>query len=133
MRVSRRWPAVDVPLRPARDGRDRDPARALAREAERLTGRLPDRWPLIALDERGERLDSPGFAAMLRRYEEGGVPGVAFAVGSDLGLAAPVRDRADRVLSLGPMTLPHVLARIVLWEQLYRAVDILRGGSYHRA
>ena len=132
-RISRRWPAEDIVLRPAQGGRDRDRAGALAREAEQLARRLPGRWPVVALDERGEAPDSPGFAAMLERYETAAVPGVAFVVGSDLGLSPAVLERADRRLSLGPMTLPHALARVVLWEQLFRAVDILAGGSYHRA
>ena len=131
-RVSRRWPAEDVPLRPARGGRDRDPAGARTREAAALFEHLPSRWVLVALDERGRTMDSPAFAAMLRDYEERAVPGVALAIGSDLGLDPSIRERADRTLSLGPMTLPHLLARAVLWEQLFRAVDILGGGAYHR-
>jgi len=132
-RVSRRWPAEDVPLRPARGGRDRDGGGAMAREAAVLERHLPANWHVVALDERGTGLGSPAFAALLRELEERGVPGVAFVLGSDLGLDRSVWERADQVLSLGPMTLPHVLARTVLWEQIFRTVDILGGGSYHRA
>jgi len=58
---------------------------------------------------------------------------LAFVLGSDLGLAPSLRNRADDVISLSSMTLPHLLARLMLWEQLYRATDILGGGNYHRA
>ena len=60
-------------------------------------------------------------------------PGVAFVLGSDLGVASSLRDQADVVLSLSPMTLPHLLARLMVWEQLYRATDILGPGNYHRS
>jgi 23S rRNA (pseudouridine1915-N3)-methyltransferase len=60
------------------------------------------------------------------------VPGVLFAVGSDLGLDRGFVDQAGEQLSLSDLTLPHLLARLVLWEQLFRATQILGGGSYHR-
>jgi 23S rRNA (pseudouridine1915-N3)-methyltransferase len=131
-RVSRRWPAEDLPLRTVRGGRDRDPGRARRLEAEALQAHLPAQWGLVALDEGGREVDSPGLAEMLRRYEESGASGVVFVVGSDLGLDEAVRSRADSVLALGRLTLPHQLARLVLWEQLFRSVDILSGGAYHR-
>jgi 23S rRNA (pseudouridine1915-N3)-methyltransferase len=86
----------------------------------------------VALDEAGRRVDSERFARVLGDAEQTGIPGVAFVVGSDLGLAAELRRQADLELSLGPMTLPHLLARLVLWEQLFRATHILGGGGYHR-
>jgi 23S rRNA (pseudouridine1915-N3)-methyltransferase len=55
-----------------------------------------------------------------------------FVVGSDLGLHPDLLDRADEKISLSPMTLPHLLARLLLWEQLFRATHILGGGAYHR-
>jgi 23S rRNA (pseudouridine1915-N3)-methyltransferase len=57
---------------------------------------------------------------------------VAFVVGSDLGLDPGLARTADRVVSLGPLTLPHRIARLVLWEQIFRATSILAGGRYHR-
>ncbi len=131
-RVSRRWPAEDMALRAVRGGRDRDPDRARRLEAEALAAHLPAKWRLVALDECGDEVDSPGLAGILRGYEDSGAPGVVFVVGSDLGLDEVVRSRADSVLALGRLTLPHQLARLVLWEQLFRSVDILSGGAYHR-
>lgn len=130
--VSRRWPAEDRPLRPASAGRDRDPARALRRERELLERAAEPGWLVVALDERGRRFDSPGFAHWLAGCADRGVPGVLFAVGSDLGLDRGFADRAEEQLSLSDLTLPHQLARLVLWEQLFRATRILGGGSYHR-
>ncbi len=131
-RVSRRWPAEDLPLRIVRGGRDRDPDRARRLEAEALQTHLPPKWRLIALDECGREVDSPGLARILRGYEGDGLPGAVFVIGSDLGLDESVKSRAESVLALGRLTLPHQLARLVLWEQLFRSVDILSGGAYHR-
>ena len=132
-RVSRRWPAEDIALKPASGLRDADPAAALAREAETLLARIPPRWPLVVLDERGRSRTSANFAHLLQSAERQAPPGVAFVLGSDLGLASSLRDRADIVLSLSTMTFPHLLARLMVWEQLYRATDILGPGNYHRA
>lgn len=132
-RVSRRWPAEDIPLKPAGNGRDREPAAALDREADTLFRRLPDRWVLVALDERGEGLSSEALAHRLEAVETRGAAGIALALGSDLGLSERVRRRADLVVSLSSMTFPHLMARLVLWEQLFRATDILGPGRYHRS
>lgn len=131
-RISRRWPAEDVALKPNRTLRETEPAASLAREAESLIARIPPRWHLVVLDERGKNRSSIEFANFLQTTERQAPPGVAFVLGSDLGVAATLRDKADDVLSLGPMTLPHLLARLVVWEQLYRATDILGPGNYHR-
>jgi 23S rRNA (pseudouridine1915-N3)-methyltransferase len=131
-RVARRWPAEDVPLKPAAGGREEDPRRALRAEAEKLCRRLPDGWATIVLDEHGELLDSEALARELEGLETVGTPGASFVIGSDLGLDPALRQDASRVISLGRLTYPHQLARLVLWEQLYRAADILSGGRYHR-
>lgn len=131
-RVSRRWPAEDLPLRPAAGGRDADPRRALAAEAEAVRRVMPAGWTTAALDERGDGLSSVAFARWLARLETSGVPGLVLVVGSDLGLDAGLCAAADRRLSLGPLTLPHTIARLVAWEQLFRATHILGGGGYHR-
>jgi 23S rRNA (pseudouridine1915-N3)-methyltransferase len=119
-------------LKPVVGGRDRDPLRVLRREAEALERSLEPGWPLVVLDERGRRLTSEAFAAMLADHETRSTPGLAFVIGSDLGLARDLTERADSVLSLGPMTLTHRIARLVLWEQIFRATQILGGGGYHR-
>jgi 23S rRNA (pseudouridine1915-N3)-methyltransferase len=60
------------------------------------------------------------------------VVGVVFVIGSDLGMDAALLERAHERISLSPMTLPHMLTRVLLWEQLFRATSILGGGAYHR-
>lgn len=129
-RVSHRWPAEDFPLRPAPRSAPVDTA--LAEEAAAVRRALPDRWRLVALDQRGSSTSSESFARELAELETAACPGLAFLVGSDLGLDPTLRAGADRCLSLSAMTLPHLLARLLAWEQLYRATQILSGGGYHR-
>ena len=131
-RVSYRWPAEDVRLRPAPGGRDTDPRRALRAEGESILQHASGGWTLIALDERGEEVSSLQLAAMMRTFEESGTPGLSFVIGSDLGLDPEIVRAASRTLSLSRMTFPHLLVRLVLWEQLFRAADIVSGGGYHR-
>lgn len=88
---------------------------------------------IIALDVRGRALGSEAFARLLAEKRDGGIAAVAILIGGPDGLSEAVRAAAHVQLSLGPMTLPHGLARIVLAEQLYRAATILSGHPYHRA
>lgn len=128
-RVSRLVPCEDVRLRPA-TGRTGERGRVLSQEAAQLVGHLSPHDALVALDERGSELDSEGLAAWLgQRWLR---TRVVLAVGSDLGLLPELVRRAELRLSLSRLTLPHALARLVLWEQLYRAADLLAGGGYHR-
>ena len=103
-----------------------------AREGELLLAALPKDALLVALDERGKTLASKAFAERLARWREDGVKTLAFAIGGADGLAQPVVQRAALTLSLGAMTWPHLLARGLLLEQLYRAQQILAGHPYHR-
>ncbi|WP_273843254.1 23S rRNA (pseudouridine(1915)-N(3))-methyltransferase RlmH [Rubrobacter calidifluminis] len=110
----------------------RKPDEVLALEAERLLRRLPRGSYTIVLDrERGRELSSEELAGRLSSLGALGRSHVAFVVGGPLGLDERVLERADFVLSLGRLTLPHALARVVLLEQLYRAVKIERGELYH--
>ncbi len=102
-------------------------------EAEALLAKIPPSHRLICLDPGGVVHASEAFAEFLARLRDDGAEGVAFLIGGADGLAREPLARAARVLSLGPMTLPHGLARIVLAEQLYRAATILAGHPYHRA
>jgi 23S rRNA (pseudouridine1915-N3)-methyltransferase len=102
------------------------------REAELLLGALPPRAALVALDERGSMWSSRALADRIAGWRDGGMAELAFAIGGADGLDAAVLGRADAVLSLGPMTWPHLLARGMLLEQLYRAQQILAGHPYHR-
>ena len=103
------------------------------REARLLLEALPVGDRVVALDGRGKPLDSAGLARQLGRWRDQGVGGIAFVIGGADGLDDAVLARADLVLSLGAMTWPHQLVRVMLAEQLYRAQTILAGHPYHRA
>jgi 23S rRNA (pseudouridine1915-N3)-methyltransferase len=102
-----------------------------AAEAEAILSRI-DGARLIACDERGKSFGSRDFAARLASLRDDGVRQLAFAVGGADGLDGSVRDAAADVISFGPATWPHALARVMLAEQVYRAVSILAGAPYHR-
>ena len=87
---------------------------------------------LVALDEHGKQLGSRDFAARLKAWEDQGTPEILFVLGGADGLAPEIRDKAALILSLGQMTWPHLLARAMLVEQIYRAQQILAGHPYHR-
>jgi len=110
----------------------RDEARALAEEGADVLRALPASAHVVALDLAGRQLSSEAFAARLDELALLGRSNIAFAIGGSVGLAPEVLDRADERLSLGPMTLPHNLARVVLLEQLYRSFRISRGEPYHK-
>jgi 23S rRNA (pseudouridine1915-N3)-methyltransferase len=86
----------------------------------------------VALDEHGEALDTGGFARRLAAWRDCGTEEIVFLIGGAEGLDPAVKAAAHLVLSLGPMTWPHMLARGLLAEQLYRAQQILAGHPYHR-
>jgi 23S rRNA (pseudouridine1915-N3)-methyltransferase len=88
---------------------------------------------LIAFDERGRGLSSEAFAARIGGWRDEGRPGLACLVGGPDGLDPKVRARADLVLSFGALTMPHQIVRVLVVEQLYRALTILAGHPYHRA
>ena len=86
---------------------------------------------LVALDPAGDALDSAGWAALVAGYANEGVGRIVFVVGGAGGLSPAVRRAAHRIVSLGPQTLAHELAQVVLAEQLYRAWTIIRREPYH--
>ena len=104
-----------------------------ADEAERLLRAAAKADFRIALDERGKALSSDAFAKLLGRKRDDGTATLAFLIGGPDGHGKAVTDAADLTLAIGPMTLPHGLARVVLVEQTYRAATILSGHPYHRA
>ena len=93
---------------------------------------VPDPAWVVALDRTGRGRSSEELAAWLARLRADWPHPVAFVIGSDLGLAKEVLENARERISLGPLTLPHELARLVLYEQLYRALCIEAGIKYHR-
>jgi 23S rRNA (pseudouridine1915-N3)-methyltransferase len=104
----------------------------LAAEARRLLGRIPAGAYGIALDrEKGEPLSSEKLERRLDALGLSGRSHIVFVLGGPLGLSPEVLAQADALISFGPITLPHALARVVLLEQLYRAAKINRGEKYH--
>lgn len=101
-------------------------------EAAELLRRIGGGAVLVMLEEKGKALDSAAFAENLARHRDDGARCVAFAIGGPDGHGRELAARASQTLSLGAMTLPHGLARVVLAEQLYRAAAILAGHPYHR-
>jgi len=103
-----------------------------AQEGAALLARLKPGDYLAALDQGGESLSSADLAARIGRLRESGVRTINLAVGGPWGLDRSLLARADWVLSLGPLTLPHELARLVILEQIYRAYAILNHLPYHK-
>ena len=101
-------------------------------EAVRLTAALPEKTGLVVLDETGKILSSEAFADDLARLRDEGLRDLALLIGGPDGIDPDLRGQARLVLSLGRMTWPHQIARILLAEQLYRATTILSGHPYHR-
>ena len=102
-------------------------------EAALLRKAIPDRAVLVTLDERGKVMTSPEFANKLAGWRDNSQRDLAFVIGGADGIAPDLRAEADFSLSFGKMVWPHMLARVMLCEQLYRAANILSGGPYHRA
>ncbi len=105
----------------------------MAAEAALLERALPAGATVVTLDERGQLLTSPEFATRIARWRDDGCQDLAFVIGGADGIAPGLRARADVSLSFGPMVWPHMLVRVMLAEQLYRAATILAGSPYHRA
>lgn len=102
-------------------------------EAVLLRKAIPDGALLVTLDERGKLLSSPEFANKLAGWRDNSQRDLVFMIGGADGIAPDLRAEADFSISFGKMVWPHMLARVMLCEQLYRASNILSGGPYHRA
>ena len=102
-------------------------------EAERLSARLPQGAHIVLLDARGKGMTSEDFAEMLGSLRDVGTKDLAFVIGGPDGLAALPGKKSGRSLAFGPQTWPHLMARALLTEQVYRALTILAGHPYHRA
>ncbi len=106
-------------------------AKWMALEAERIAAALPARCVRVVLDERGKALTTADLARRIERWRQDGSD-VAFIIGGADGTAPELRRDADLLLALSSFTLPHGLCRVMLAEQLYRAVSLLAGHPYHR-
>lgn len=114
------------------ESKSTDPATAQRQEEEKILTHIDDRAFLCVLDERGNGLRSLDFAHTLQNLKDGGDNHIQFILGGADGLTDEVRGRANMLLSFGQQTWPHMLARIMLLEQIYRAQQILAGHPYHR-
>ncbi len=104
----------------------------MAAEAAFLDRAIPKGAMVCVLDERGKVMSSPAFAKKLGDWRDQGVSDLAFVIGGADGIDPALRARADFALSFGQMVWPHMLVRVMLAEQLYRAASILAGSPYHR-
>lgn len=102
-------------------------------EAAALENAISADTVLVLLDETGKSFDSVGFAAQIEKYRDAGKREMVFAIGGADGLDPALAARADLMINFGAMTWPHQIVRILLAEQLYRAVTLLSGHPYHRA
>ena len=114
------------------ESRARDAAARIAEEAAAISALIPDKSAIIALDERGETIDSPAFARHLGRWRDESVPNAVFLIGGADGLDLQLKTRADLLLRVSSLTLPHAMVRVLLAEQLYRAWTITQNHPYHR-
>ena len=107
-------------------------AAALDAEGERILASVPQRAMLVALCIEGKEYSSPELAKMLSDAAVGGTSEIVFVIGSSFGLSDKVKARADVKLSMSRLTFPHQMAKVMLLETVYRALDIAKGGKYHK-
>ena len=129
-RLPREFALEIVELKPEARERGRSVPQMLAAEASRIVAACAG-FRIVALDERGKPWSTREFAAQLRGFRDAG-DDVAFVIGSADGLDDDVKHRATAVVAVSAMTLPHGLVRVLLAEQIYRAVSLLAGHPYHR-
>ena len=131
-RLSHWLPLELVEIEPGLRGKGRDPKRAIEDEGKRVLAALPKNSYVVALDVPGRQLSSEQLAQRLEHWRTQGRD-LAFLIGGPEGHAAEVSAVADEKWSIGPLTLPHMLVRLVVAEQLYRAAAMLANHPYHRA
>ncbi len=115
------------------ESRARDAATRMTEEAAAISAAMPEKSVLVALDERGDNLDSLAFARHLGRWRDEQVANTIFAIGGADGLSPDLRRKAKLRMAFGAATWPHQMVRVMLLEQVYRAATILAGHPYHRA
>jgi 23S rRNA (pseudouridine1915-N3)-methyltransferase len=132
-RIKHFFPVEVIEIAPGKGGQSaKDAAIIRARDSAGLLAAIPQKGFVVVLDERGQPFDSLKFAKWLERLTVDQPHGVTFVMGGDVGFDDSVRQRADKVVSLSAMTLPHQLARVVLVEQIYRACTLMRNIPYHK-
>lgn len=131
-RIRHFFPIEVTELPPERSRQGASDVAIMRAQSARLLDAVPEKGFTVVLDERGQSMDSLKFAKWLERLTIDSPYGVNFVLGGDVGFDQSVRDRADKLLSLSAMTLPHQIARVVLLEQIYRACTLMRNISYHK-
>ena len=115
------------------ESRARDAGTRMAEEAAAISAHIPEKYVLVALDERGKNIDSVAFAGHLGRFRDQSAGSTIFAIGGADGLSPDLRRKAKLTIAFGTATWPHQMVRVMLLEQIYRAATILAGHPYHRA
>ncbi len=131
-RLSHWLPFELVEISPGQRGKGRDTSKAQFDEGQRVIEALPKQAYIILLDGRGRNFSSEQLAVRLEHWRQQGRD-LAFLIGGPEGHSQDVIDRADEQWSIGALTLPHMLVRLVVAEQLYRAASLLANHPYHRA
>lgn len=132
LRIRHFYPIDITEVQPERGRQSRSDVTIMRAESARLWTAIPGRGYNVVLDERGQSLDSLKFSKWLERLTIANPHGINFIMGGDVGLDEVVKERADKLLSLSAMTLPHQIARVVLLEQIYRACTLMRNIPYHK-
>src|ERR1700709_1797749 len=115
------------------ESRARDPAARKSEEASPISAAIPDKSVIVALNERGDNVDSAAFARHLGRWRDDSIANTIFGIGGADGLLPDLRRKARLNMAFGSATWPHQMVRVMLLEQIYRAATILAGHPYHRA
>jgi 23S rRNA (pseudouridine1915-N3)-methyltransferase len=123
----------DIDIIEIRESRADNAERRMLEESIAIANVIPDGAVTIILDERGENLSSASFAGHLQGWRAEDRPAVVFILGAADGIAAGLREKAKMAIAFGAATWPHQFVRIMLLEQIYRAITILSGHPYHRA
>jgi 23S rRNA (pseudouridine1915-N3)-methyltransferase len=131
-RIKHFFPIEVIEVPPERGRQGQSDVAIMRAQSARLLAAIPDRGYTMVLDERGQLIDSLKFAKWLERLTTDSPHGVNFVIGGDVGFDESVRKRADKLLALSPMTLPHQFARVILLEQIYRACTLMRNIPYHK-
>jgi 23S rRNA (pseudouridine1915-N3)-methyltransferase len=125
------WQALDIIE--IRESRADNAERRMIEESIAIATIIPDGAMAVLLDERGENISSASLAGQLRMWRAENRPAAVFIIGGADGLAQSLRERADLAIAFGAASWPHQLVRVMVLEQLYRAITILSGHPYHRA
>ena len=131
-RLHRYHPVEHIEVRDVRRRKNRSVSQYRAEEQEAILAKIQSGSLTVALDERGRQWTSVELASWLESQKLRAVSHINFIIGGPDGLSDSLRERADRVWSLGQLTLPHEMARLLLLEQLYRASSLMAGHPYHR-